>query len=74
MTRVEAIQHNEKVIREVINALVEFKLADPYNLLINHKYAVEMISIYLEAANVTRAMMNMPKLVLYNVQDIDEED
>lgn len=74
MTRVEAIQHNEKVIREVINALVEFKLADPYNLLTNHKYAVEMISIYLEAANVTRAMMNMPKLVLYNVQDIDEED
>ena len=73
MTRTQAIQHNEKVIREVINALVDFKLADPYDLITNHKYALEMVQIYLEAANIAREMMHMPKLVLYTINDVDEE-
>lgn len=73
MTRTQAIQHNEKVIREVINALVDFKLADPYELITNHQYALEMVQIYLEAANIAREMMHMPKLVLYTIKDVDEE-
>jgi hypothetical protein len=73
MTRTQAIQHNEKVIREVINALVDFKLADPYELITNHQYTLEMVQIYLEAANIAREMMHMPKLVLYTIKDVDEE-
>ena len=73
MTRTQAIQHNEKVIREVINALVDFKLADPYELITNHQYALEMVQIYLEAANIARDMMHMPPLVLYTIKDVDEE-
>lgn len=73
MTRTQAIQHNERVIREVINALVDFKLADPYELITNHQYALEMVQIYLEAANIAREMMHMPKLVLYTIKDVDEE-
>ena len=73
MTRTEAIQHNEKVIREVINALIDFKLADPYELITNHQYALEMVQIYLEAANIAREWMHMPPLVLYTIKDVDEE-
>lgn len=73
MTRAEAIAHNDKVIREVINALVDFRLADPYDLIINRQYALEQIGIYLEAANIARSMMHMEPLVLYSVNDIDEE-
>jgi hypothetical protein len=73
MTRTQAIQHNEKVIREVINALVDFKLADPYELITNHQYALEMVQIYLEAANIARNMMHMPPLVLYTIKNVDEE-
>ena len=73
MTRTQAIQHNEKVIREVINALVDFKLVDPYDLITNHQYALEMVQIYLEAANIARECMHMPPLVLYTIKDVDEE-
>ena len=37
MTRAEAIAHNDKVIREVINALVDFRLADPNDWLIKRQ-------------------------------------
>ena len=73
MTRAEAIAHNDKVIREIINALVDFRLADPYDLIINRQYVLELIGIYLEAANIARSMMHMEPLVLYSVNDIDEE-
>lgn len=72
MTREQAITHNESVITGILLALVDNNLADPYRLITNPKYASERITTYLEAANITREMMNMPKLVIYNLDEYEE--
>ena len=72
MTRAEAIAHNQKVVKNVINALVEFKLADPFQLMTDHQYAAQQFWAYIEAANVARGMMHMEPLVLYKIEEEDE--
>jgi hypothetical protein len=72
MTRAEAIKHNQEVLNNVITSLIENHFVNPVEFMGNPRYAVEMISMYIEAANVARGMMNMPKLVLYDI--CEEED
>ena len=72
MTRAEAIAHNQKVVKNVINALVEFKLVDPFKMLTDHNYAINSIQNYIAAANIVRDMMRMPRLELYNINEEEE--
>jgi hypothetical protein len=74
MTKEQAIKHNTVVLNNVITSLIENHYVNPVEFMGNPRYAVEMISMYIDAANVAREIMNMPKLVLYNIQDMDEED
>jgi len=67
LTKKEMKAHNAKVIKNVLVALVENHLADPSRLLTDSEYAAERISYYMEAANIVREMMNMPKLYLYEI-------
>ena len=69
MERAEMIAHNQEVVKNVIIALVENNMVDPSRLLLDINYAAENISTYIEAANMAREMMNMPKLFLYNINE-----
>ena len=69
MTKEQAIQHNRAVISNVIHALIEERLADPVQLLTDYEYMVDRISAYINAANLTREMMHMPKLFLYEIPE-----
>lgn len=71
MNKIEAIEHNKRVIRNVVTALIENKLADPFRMVTDPHYASDNILMYLEAANVAREMMNMPKLYLYTFEEED---
>ena len=71
MDKIEAIEHNKRVISNVVTAIIENKLADPFRMITDPDYASDNILIYLEAANMAREMMNMPKLYLYT---FDEEE
>lgn len=66
----EAIEHNEKVIRNVMMALVENRLADPVRLITDKAYATEQIMTYIQAANITREMLHLPKLYLINTNEL----
>ena len=67
----EAIEHNEKVIRNVTVALIENELADPVQLITDKTYAIEQIMTYIQAANITREMLHLPKLYLINTNELD---
>lgn len=71
MDKLEAIEHNKRVIRNVVTALIESKLVDPFRLLTEKAYATEQIITYLQAANIAREMMNMPELYLIDINEID---
>ena len=67
----EAIEHNERVIRNVTVALIENELADPVRLITDKAYATEQIMTYIQAANITREMLHLPKLYLINTNELD---
>ena len=71
MTQEEAIEHNEKVIRNIIIALIKSRLADPVRLITDKVYATEQIMTYIQAANITREMLHLPKLYLINTNELD---
>ena len=71
MTQEEAIEHNEKVIRNIMIALIKSGLADPVRLIADKTYATEQIMTYIQAANITREMLRMPKLYLIDTNEID---
>jgi hypothetical protein len=71
MDKIEAIEHNKRVIRNVVTALIENKLVDPFRLLTEKAYATEQIITYLQAANIARGMMNMPELYLIDINEVD---
>lgn len=71
MDKIEAIEHNERVIRNAMMALVENKLADPVRLITDQTYATEQIINYIQAANITRKMLHMPKLYLINIDETE---
>ena len=71
MTQEEATEHNEKVIRNIIIALIKSGLADPVRLIADKTYATEQIMTYIQAANITREILHMPKLYLINIDEVD---
>lgn len=71
MTLEEATEHNEKVIRNIMIALIKNGLADPVRLITNKAYATEQVMTYIQAANITREMLHMPKLYLINTNEVD---
>lgn len=71
MAQEEAIEHNEKVIRNIIIALIKSGLADPVRLITDKAYASEQVITYIRAANITRETLHMPKLYLINTNEID---
>lgn len=70
MTVEEAMNHNKRVINDIVSTLVETGKADPIRMMSDPEYAVEMVTTYIEAANLTRSAMNMPPLVIYSVDDV----
>ena len=71
MDKTEAIAHNERVIRNVMMALINRGLADPVRLIADRDYAIEQVKTYLQAANITREMLYMPALYLIDINEID---
>lgn len=71
MTQEEAIEHNEKVIRNIIITLIKSRLADPVRLITDKAYATEQVMTYIQAANITREILHMPKLYLINIDEVD---
>ena len=71
MTQEEATEHNEKVIRNIMIALIKSGLADPVRLIADKAYATEQVMTYIQAANITREMLHMPKLYLIDTNEID---
>ena len=71
MTQEEVIEHNEKVIRNIIITLIKNRLADPVRLITDKAYATEQVMTYIQAANITREMLHMPKLYLINIDEVD---
>ena len=71
MDKIEAIEHNERVIRNAMMALIENKLADPVRLITDQTYAIEQIINYIQAANITRKMLHMPKLYLISIDETE---
>ena len=71
MDKTEAIAHNEKVIRNVMMALINRGLADPVRLIADRDYAIEQVKTYLQAANITREMLHIPALYLIDINKID---
>ena len=67
----EAIEHNERVIKNVMIALIENRLADPVRLITDKAYAIEQIMTYIQVANITREMLHLPKLYLINTDELD---
>lgn len=61
--------HNKQVVKNVIIALVESNMADPIRLLTDTDYASKMVYTYLEASNLVRESMNLPPLVIYDIND-----
>ena len=71
MTQEEVTEHNEKVIRNIMIALIKSGLADPVRLIADKVYATEQVMTYIQAANITREMLHMPKLYLIDIDEVD---
>lgn len=52
----------EKVI-DIIDTMLEYGLIDPVRALIDQKYLVESVLMYIESANTAREIMHMSPLV-----------
>ena len=70
MTKEEAIQHNKTVIRNVIEALIEGNFITSVEVDENPYHLVDMISTYIQCANIARESMHMPKIVLYDISEL----
>lgn len=53
----------EAKFRDIIGTMIELNMLDPVRAMIDSKYLVERVNLYIEAANVTREIMNMEPLV-----------
>ena len=71
LTTEEKLKHNKRVIGNIVTAIIENNLADPFRMVTDPHYASDNILMYLEAANMAREMMNMPKLYLYTFEEED---
>lgn len=71
MDKLEAIAHNERVIRNVMTALIKNRLVDPVRLIIDRDYAIEHVKTYIQATNITREMLHIPVLYLININETD---
>lgn len=71
MDKLEAIAHNERVIRNVMMALINRGLADPVRLIVDKEYVIEQVKTYIQAANITREMLHMPILYLIDINKIN---
>lgn len=71
MDKLEAIAHNERVIRNVMTTLIKNRLVDPVRLIIDRDYAIEYVKTYIQAANITREMLHIPVLYLIDINEID---
>lgn len=71
LTTEEKLNHNKRVIANIVTAIIENNLADPFRMVTDPHYASDNILMYLEAANMAREMMNMPKLYLYTFEEED---
>ena len=67
ITKEQAIAHNKEIISDMIATLAENKMVDPVKFITDRQYAVQCINNCLEATNLARTSMGMPKLFLYNV-------
>jgi hypothetical protein len=74
MTKKQAIEHNQKVVSAAVKALFDFNMVDPLAMMTNRKYANDNIANYLNAENVTRQTLGLPKVKLYDINEFDEED
>ena len=73
MTRQQAIAHNKKVVKNIIDVLFEFKMIDPFKMVTDRDYVRDSINSYLVAANITRETLGMPKIKLYSTDEVDDE-
>jgi hypothetical protein len=73
MTKQQAIEHNNRVVTDVIETLFAFKMVDTMKMFTNPNYAKRSVVNYINAANLARETMGMPKIVLYAINDFDEE-
>ena len=71
MDKLEAIEHNKRVIRNIIMTLIKNGLANPVKLIVDKEYAIEQVKIYIQAANITREILHMPALYLIDINEID---
>ena len=67
ITKEQAIAHNKEIISDMIATLAENKMVDPVKFITDRQYAVKCINNCIEATNLARTSMGMPKLFLYNV-------
>lgn len=70
-TKKEAIAHNRSTVSAVSAALLESRIVDPFKFLTNQDYSVRMINMFIESANVVRKQMDLPKLFLYDISEMD---
>jgi hypothetical protein len=56
-------------IADIIQTIISERLADPVRMVSDTEYCVAMISLYIEAANVARSMMNMQPINLDDYPD-----
>lgn len=73
MTKQQAIDHNNKVVTDVIETLFAFKMVDTMKMFTDPRYAKRSVVNYINAANLARETMGMPRIVLYAINDFDEE-
>lgn len=71
MNKLEAIEHNNRVIKNIIIALIKSGLVDPARLIIDKEYTIEQVKTYIQAANITREMLHMPTLYLIDINEIN---
>lgn len=64
------IRTKKDKIADIIDTLIREQLADPVRLLTDTDYAVDRVLLYIEAANMARAMLNRP---LINLNDYPDE-
>lgn len=66
--------HNSRVIADVSAAILENLVVDPYQFLKYPDFASEVIMDYIEAANLVRPMMGLPKLFLYDLKALEKNE
>lgn len=71
MNKLEAIEHNNRVIKNIIIALIKSGLVDLARLIIDKEYTIEQVKTYIQAANITREILHMPALYLIDINEIN---